>query len=101
MYIVLYARERERRVSSLDRARVAEALLQLAALEEALDLGVAADVLLADEDVGDGALARHDLEGVLGLAAVGWGGSQLVFLIGVAVGRGYVRENGAAVGWRR
>ena len=70
MYIVLYARKTGCRDSSLQRARVAEALLQLAALEEALDVGVAADVLLGDEDVGDGALARHDLEGVLGLAAV-------------------------------
>lgn len=45
---------------------------KLAVGAELLDVGVAADVLLADVDVGDGALAADLLEGVLKLVAVGW-----------------------------
>ena len=56
--------------SCLQRARRAQALLELATLGQGLHLRVAADVLVVDEDVGDGALAREDLEGVLRLAAV-------------------------------
>lgn len=39
--------------------------LQLAALELVLEVGVAANVLLGDPDVGDSALARDLLQGVL------------------------------------
>lgn len=48
---------------SLDGFGVLEQLLELALL--ALQLGVAANVLLADEDVGHGALGSDLLEGVL------------------------------------
>lgn len=48
---------------SLDGVGVLQQLLELALL--ALQLGVAANVLLADEDVGHGALGSDLLEGVL------------------------------------
>jgi len=54
----------------LEGAGLLEEVLELAALEHALEVRVAADVLLGDPGVGDGALARDLLEGVLDGAAV-------------------------------
>ena len=54
--------------SCLDGVGILEQLVELALL--CLELGVAANVLLADEDVGDGALLGHLLEGVLDGGAI-------------------------------
>lgn len=53
---------------NLDGLGVLEQLRELALL--ALELRVAADVLLADEDVGNGTLLGHLLEGILDGGAV-------------------------------
>ena len=54
--------------SHLDSVGVLEQRLELALLS--LQLGVAANVLLADEDVGNGALVGHLLESILNCGAV-------------------------------
>lgn len=56
----------------LESAGLLEKVLELAALEQALQVRVAANVLLGDEAVGDGALAGDLVEGVLDGAAVVW-----------------------------
>lgn len=55
-------------VSTLDRVRILQHLRELALLR--LQFRVPADVLLVDENVGDGALVRHLLEGVLDRGAI-------------------------------
>jgi hypothetical protein len=59
IYILLYR---------LDSVGILEQLRKLALL--GLQLRVTTDVLLADEDVGDGALLGHLLEGVLDGGAI-------------------------------
>lgn len=58
----------------LERLRICagllEAALEHAALVELLQVRVAADVLLGEEDVGDGALAADFEEGVLEVVTV-------------------------------
>lgn len=63
----------------LERTRVLQQTLQLAGVVEALDVRVAANVLLPDVDVGNGALAGDVLEGILQVGAVGCKASLLVF----------------------
>ena len=72
--------------SDLESASLLEELLDLlavlAVLDNSLEIGVTANVLLADEDVGNGALTGQLEKGILDIGAV----ALLVELVGEVLG---------------